>query len=434
MPTSKSATPYSLLSIAGALEAAGYSVTFIDFCLENISPLSASKMLQKISPRCIILSSTLGTLKEDTRMLRGLSKKTHKACVVFPPYDPKKILKREPLLDSIILGYDYENVSIELVKTLIDNNDVSKLKGIAYKIGEEIIQNQLLPPTDISDLPLPTYNLAKMELYPNFVVTQTSRGCPYGCIFCPVAGKKWVSRTPTQVVDEMELMEKKYKKRVIRFIDPEFTMRYERTQEICEEYLQRRLKIKWTCDSRVDLVDKSLLKAMKKANCIKILYGAESGSNEILREIKKRTNTEEIFNAIKWTKEVGILDNTTFMFGSPSDNYETFNATMKFIKKLKPTISSGGFLKPYPNTEVYKIGLRKGLIENTDVFTYNITDYPPMKTQYLTSDEVYQLSLILAKECNSLNYSFKYLMYRLREEGLKSLPKLLLKGLKVVKT
>jgi len=211
-------------------------------------------------------------------------------------------------------------------------------------------------------------------------------------------------------------------------------MRYERTQEICEEYLQRRLKIKWTCDSRVDLVDKSLLKAMKKANCIKILYGAESGSNEILREIKKRTNTEEIFNAIKWTKEVGILDNTTFMFGSPSDNYETFNATMKFIKKLKPTISSGGFLKPYPNTEVYKIGLRKGLIENTDVFTYNITDYPPMKTQYLTSDEVYQLSLILAKECNSLNYSFKYLMYRLREEGLKSLPKLLLKGLKVVKT
>ncbi len=139
----------------------------------------------------------------------------------------------------------------------------------------------------------------------------TSRGCVFWCNFCTAVrmfGRKYRMRTPKNVVDELEYLHKNYRANQFTFYDDAFTVDQARTAEICDEIHRRGLKIKWDCETRVDMVSKELLVKMREAGCIAVWFGVESGSKKQLTSMGKGFSLTQTRRAFKWAKEAGLND------------------------------------------------------------------------------------------------------------------------------
>lgn len=162
----------------------------------------------------------------------------------------------------------------------------------------------------------------------------TSRGCTFQCSFCEQRTGNIRYRSPENVVDEMEECQNRYGVREIDIFDPLFTINKKRVIEICKEIQKRKLKLAWSCRSRVDTIDEETLIEMKKSGCYRIYYGIESGDEEILRNIKKNTKISQIKKSINLTKKTGILAFGYFMLGNPGETKKSIIKTIKLAKEL----------------------------------------------------------------------------------------------------
>ena len=126
----------------------------------------------------------------------------------------------------------------------------------------------------------------------------TSRGCPFNCVFCSVHtvwGRKFRKRDPKQVVDEIELLVKKYGVKEIHFEDDNLTLDRERILKICKEIIKRKIDIKWTTPNGVAIwtLDEEVLKYIKKSGCYKLCFGIESADPTTQKFIRKGINLEK---------------------------------------------------------------------------------------------------------------------------------------------
>ena len=133
--------------------------------------------------------------------------------------------------------------------------------------------------------------------------------------------------------------------------------------EVCQEIMKRKLKIPWDIRTRVNNVDKEMLVALKKANCQRIHYGVEAGTEKILKVLNKGINLKEAIETFKMTKKIGISTFAYFMIGAPTETREDILETIKFAKKLDPDFVHITIFMPFPGTEAYVKGLEKGVIE-----------------------------------------------------------------------
>jgi len=154
------------------------------------------------------------------------------------------------------------------------------------------------------------------------------------------------------VVDEIEECYSKFNVREIDFFDATFFINKERSIAICEEILRRRIKIEWSCRSRIDVVDDDILRIASRAGCRKIYYGIESVSEHVLENINKRINAEQIIRAINLTHKHGISALGFFMVGNPSDNSSSILSSIRFAKKLKLDFIQVCRTIAKPNTEL----------------------------------------------------------------------------------
>ncbi|HPL18477.1 MAG TPA: radical SAM protein, partial [Spirochaetota bacterium] len=210
--------------------------------------------------------------------------------------------------------------------------------------------------SDINILPYPARHLVQLSKYKALglpINMITSRGCPFECIFC--VGSKMVGRRvryfdTKRVVDEFQMLSTMGFKQ-INIVDDLFTSHKKRCVEICEEILRRGIRHEWTAFARVDTVNRELLEIMKKAGCSMLCFGIESGVQEILDRVKKKTTLEKIEKALALCREVGILPMASYIMGLPGETPETVKQTMDFAKS---TCNSYGFhiLAPFPGTEV----------------------------------------------------------------------------------
>jgi len=157
-------------------------------------------------------------------------------------------------------------------------------------------------------------------------------------------------RSPTAVVDEMEALVSLGFQR-IRVEDDLFTFRKDRALAICQELGRRGLSVRWRAYARVDTVDAELLSWMRRTGCERILFGAESGSPEILRRIRKGITPEQTFRAVKMTQEAGIGVLASFVLGLPGETPQTLRQTLEFADSLGAPYSLN-LLTPYVGTEV----------------------------------------------------------------------------------
>ena len=203
----------------------------------------------------------------------------------------------------------------------------------------------------------------------------TSRGCPFQCLFCnrPQLGKVFRARSAKNVVDEMEECGKMGIQEIFIY-DDTFGVDRQRILDICKEINKRDLSIAWDIRTRVNTVDKEVLKALKQAKCQRIHYGVEAGTQKILNILRKGITLKQAEEAFRITKEVGIQTVAYFMIGSPTETKEDILQTIKFMKKINPDYTHIAITTPFPATDLYIMAQREGVL--TDDVWRNFAENP----------------------------------------------------------
>jgi len=286
---------------------------------------------------------------------------------------------------DIIVMHEGEETFEEILKKFSKNNSITKVRGIAYSDNGKVkITSPRKQICDLNKMPFMNhdYFLNKESKKAFFF---SSRGCPNNCSFCSASvhwGRYWRMRTPKNVVDEIEIVLKKYPKiNEIRFMDDTFTLDNKRVIEICKEMIKRKIKVKWRCSGRVFPISVEMIKWMEKAGCIMISFGVETGSKKLLKDIGKNQTVEQVLNTFKIVYENSRITPEMFMIlGFPGENESTVNETITLIKKIidisgKPlNLTAARVLELYPGTRIYDLAKQKGLIN--DSFWLNHAETP----------------------------------------------------------
>jgi radical SAM superfamily enzyme YgiQ (UPF0313 family) len=321
-----------------------------------------------------------------------------------------------PKITNDIKSLDYgiygegEQTFLEVTRKIKKNQKLEGTKGVIFK-GNPYVKFIIRPYIeDLDTLPFPARHLLPMKLYKpspaNYrrlpaTTMMTSRGCPFQCIFChkPIFGQNFRPHSSKRVVDEMEHLTKKYGIKDIQIFDDTFTMDNKRAEEICKGMIERKLDIGWNCMTRVNTVTPDLLKLMHKAGCYEIGCGIESGSERIIKMIKKGTNKDMIRKAVKWAKQAKVEIRAFYMIGFPTETKEDIEETIKFAKELDTHIAQFLIVTPYPDTELWDLAGKHGIIHNDwSNFTMYSPTHAPFVPNSLTKQELEKLYFRAYKE------------------------------------
>lgn len=363
--------PLGLALIAAILEKQGYGVNIVD---ANSSGFSLEEAIKSLEDTQIVgLTAMTPTIGEALRIAKSIrqSRPSVKIILGGPHVTlmPGETLVSDPYIDIAVRGEGDETI-IELMQALENNKSLEDVKGISYCKDGQIVHNPTrMALADMETLPYPAYHLLDIKqyrphpphgMYKPFAAMVTSRGCPYRCAYCskPVFGSKFRAQSAERVVAEMEYLHKQFGVREIAFYDDSFTIDKKRVHAMCNLVINKKLKIAWTCETRVNLVDKELLKHMKQAGCYAIAYGIETAAPEIMKVIQKDITLEQVEQAVKAHHEIGLQVVGYFMLGSPGETPETIMQTVNFARKLKVDFAQFSITTPFPATELYDIYMR----------------------------------------------------------------------------
>jgi radical SAM superfamily enzyme YgiQ (UPF0313 family) len=195
------------------------------------------------------------------------------------------------------------------------------------------------------------------------------------------------------VVDEIEFLHKTYGVITFTFCDDAFTVDQTRTEKLCKEIIDRKLQIKWNCGTRVDLLTKELLIKMKKAGCISVWFGVESGSQQVLDEMKKGITTEQAIKSLSWVKELKLKPVPNVILGFPTETKKTAWKTIKYAEKLSPDdLPFYNIATPFPGTPMYNQVIEKNWLKITDFDKYD-TATPIFETPWLPMKQLKEIRL-----------------------------------------
>jgi len=341
---------------------------------------------KKFKPELIVVDSNFSSLTNDIQVTKLLKENIEgaKTVLVGPPVSqfPEMILKEGGV--DLVAKFEYDFTIKELAEAVEQDNGFNLIKGISYNENGKIIHNpvrEFSSSDDLDKMPfvsrvykehlnIKDYSLSQ-SLYPEIQIF-TGRGCPNRCTFCswPVTlmGKKYRTRSIENIADEFEYIQEELPEVKEIFIeDDTFTINKKLVRAFCEEIRRRKIDIVWSCNARADL-DHATMKAMKDARCRLIIVGYESGSDEILKTIKKGVGTEQMKAFTKDAKKAGLLVHGDFIIGLPGETKDTAAQTLKFIKELKPNLLQVAVATPLPGTEFYDWVKKNGfmLVDNLE--------------------------------------------------------------------
>jgi radical SAM superfamily enzyme YgiQ (UPF0313 family) len=174
------------------------------------------------------------------------------------------------------------------------------------------------------------------------------------------------------VLGEIQDLQAKYGSKGIYFINDNFTLRKEKTKELCKLIIESKLNLEWVCDTRVDLVDDELLELMSKAGCRVIWFGVESGSPRILKRIGRNTNPEQVEAVFKLCKKHKIKTACSFMLGLPDETLDDMEESLKFAKKIGPDFCQFNIFIAYPDSKIYNELLESGKYNQLDDYLLSV--------------------------------------------------------------
>lgn len=373
-------TPATLLIIASILREKNYQINFIDANGLNLSYKSISELLKNKKFDFVIFTIASAIIEHDIKIC-DIIKNLNPSCITmgyswYARNFGREILNEYPNLDILIIDDPFSIIE-NLIECLENNKNLTNVKGIAYRDDNKKIQitHELDEKINFDGLPIPAYDLLHTfepyyiytPLLKPYALIYAGKGCPFGCVYCNVARTKYSGRSAESIVEELKLLKKKGNIKYVWFFDEIFTINRKRVVEVCKKIIEEKLKIKWLCDSRVDLVDEELLRLMRKAGCIGISYGVESGSQRILNAMNKGITIEQAKKALMWTRKAHIPIQLNLILGYIGENAKSINETKVFIKSALPEFLQVTKMMALNDTEFNKLALEKGWInESTD--------------------------------------------------------------------
>jgi len=355
--------PLGIAFLGAALKRAGVEVKVLDLVVYPYSKTILESVLNKFNPHFV--GSTAVTMSFDNAIkvisdVKSINSEIY--TVMGGPhvtFCARETMEAFPELDFVVLGEGEETI-VDLVTMSENGRKWDKIKGIAYRDGSSLHCTDVKKTSiDVNSLPLPARHLLPLGRYRALnmpISLTTSRGCPFKCIFCvgrKMVGAKVRYRIAKPVVDEMESLHDLGFPQ-INIADDLFTANKKHCIEICDEILDRGLKIKWSSFARVDTVSPEVMKKMKEAGCGSVSFGVETANAEILKTIRKGITISQVTDAVNICNDAGIQPSASFILGLPGETPETLKETVEFGKKLKKMGVTYGFhlLAPFPGTRI----------------------------------------------------------------------------------
>lgn len=260
----------------------------------------------------------------------------------MPIYLPKFFMKTN--FDAIVSREcDQEIAILDFFKCSLKKIQENNMRGVILIRNKQLLnckKGAFLEPeewgyTNVSKVPIKKY--FEMERKQQVVVT-IARGCPYNCPYCNAVlyyGKKERRRKAKDIVNYINSLDYQY----FKFFAPDFTLNEEKAMELCQELINNKKKIKWSCTTRPDLLkNEELIKMMAESGCYKIAIGIESVEDEDLKSINKRYDSEVIVKGIKLLQKYNIEYKALVMFGVPNQTKEGIKYTLDFLNKYNVNI------------------------------------------------------------------------------------------------
>lgn len=408
----KFAIPYvSLMYSAGLLRRQGCDIIYVDAQAERLSAETTITKVRRLRPDIIVTVVSLPSIYADGDFLRRLRIQCPHSklicigtvCLILPD-----VLAKMNVADVIIVG-EPESVLPNLVRRLQESSSIEKVRGIG------IVQDGRLSRTESStervnlrSLPWPPHDIMPIALYrdPHFGVRVRffpvwgSRGCPMPCSFyCPYpigVGRTIRLRSCDDFVNEIAHLNRIHGVKAFIFRDQIFSSRLDRAEEICELLIEKKLRIQWVCETRLDRVSERLLRKMRKAGCRRINFGLETGDPILLHKIgKPGMKISTVKRAVRLTKEAGIRPVTHLIIGLPGESPDTVRRTFKTLRYLGIADVSANIATPYPGTKLFQYARDHELLETEDWSQY--TSFKAvMRTEWMNTLELQESKALFA--------------------------------------
>jgi radical SAM superfamily enzyme YgiQ (UPF0313 family) len=391
-------TPLGLGYLASVLEKNKYDVNIVDCQALDINYEEFRIEINKKQADIVGITSTTLTYKSALKIIKIVKKVWPKSITLLGgshvTFWDKEALKECQELD-IVVRKEGEETFLDIVERIEEGKTYYDTLGTTCRKKEKIIKNDDRPYIEnLDDLPFPAHHLWPLERLTKHGIIIfpiiSSRGCVYWCDFCTTVrmfGRRYRTRTPKNVVDELEYLKKRFGANRFTFYDDAFTVDQDRALAICKEIKNRKLKIEWDCETRVDMVTKELLLEMKNAGCASVWFGVESGSQKVLDAMRKGISLAQTIKAFKWAKDAGLITVAGVVLGFPGETKETIEETTKFIEKLNPNDVGYYIATPYPGTPLYSKVVEEGILRITDFNKFD-TATPLFEMGTMTGDEL----------------------------------------------
>ena len=355
--------PLGCLYLISSLERAGFRVDFRDYQLyaaDAPDPLDIDLLCTFLEePAPVVGFSCMVSMLPFVMLGTRRFKELHPSCTVVlggpgPSGVAERIISAWPWIDVVVKG-EGEETLVELLTVLRTDGDRGAVPGISYREGprtcKTVARSRI---RDLDGIPMPAYDRIDLSRY-TCVSVVTGRGCPYRCTFCdvgPLWGNKTVMRSVGSVMDELTLLRDRFGQHTIHVADDTFDLARGRTEEFCDRI--KELELRWSCLARIDLMDEALIERMAGAGCDAVFLGIESGSDAVLRKIKKKFTIEEA--TVKAEMSTRYMDRviTSYIWGFPFETMEDFKLTLLSVVSMWHLGAMAGLklLSPMPLSQL----------------------------------------------------------------------------------
>ena len=364
--------PLGLGYIAAALKKHGAEVDLVDCTFTSFN--EAVERVKRTKPQIVGFYSMFSMKKTTLELASAIKRECGVDCGLFvvggplPSWSPESFLG---IFDVVAVG-EGEETMVEIADCVANGVGFEGVKGLVFRDGERTVQTD--PRGSIEDLDgvaFPSRELFDNETYKKYYRDRfgystssmiTSRGCPFSCDFCsrPIFGTEIRSRSVNNIVDEVEQIAALGYDRVW-FADDCFTLNREHVLNVCNELVRRKVDISWECLSRVDTMDKKVAEGMKRAGCLRVFFGIESGNDSVLHLMNKHITTTQAKSAVYAAKTAGLKTGAFFIVGYPGESDKTVLDTVRFASGLPLDYLSFTLPYPIPGTPLYERVKDKGV-------------------------------------------------------------------------
>jgi len=388
--------PFGLMSLAAYILEKGIDIKIVDYIVTPYSQAHVKKIIEEYNPDVVGATAVTMNINKAVSILKDYKEGNPDLTIVVGgphvSFDAENILNNNNHIDYIVRG-EGEKTFYESLIAISEGLSFRDIMGISFKENGVNYHNDARPfISDINILPYPARQLGQLSKYKalGFPINMiTARGCPYRCIFC--VGSRMVGRKiryfdVKRVVDEFEMLASLGFKQ-INIVDDLFTSNKKRCMDICDEILRRGIIHLWNGFARVDSVSLELLQKLKESGCTTLCFGIETGNQEILNTIKKKTTLDKIQRAIDLCNEAGIEPMSSYILGLPGETPETVEKSLEFAEALNPNY---GFhvLSPFPGTEVREKNEAYGIKIFTDDWDRYDANQSVCETEFISSKEI----------------------------------------------